>query len=96
MAAWMAFARTATKTSNQIISSANQSLKLIFQRRQLCNLACDKGKAYMKSTTLLSIYLLFFGSKRSIARFQVLCGSNLHRVLGICHLWRSAQKEEEV
>ncbi|XP_026445399.1 uncharacterized protein LOC113345988 isoform X1 [Papaver somniferum] len=42
MAAWMAFARTATKTSNQIISSANQSLKLIFQRRQLCNLACDK------------------------------------------------------
>ncbi|KAI3831661.1 hypothetical protein MKX03_021137 [Papaver bracteatum] len=42
MAAWVVFARTAmattTKTSHQ---SANQSSKLI-QRRELCNLACDK------------------------------------------------------
>ncbi|RZC85707.1 hypothetical protein C5167_026380 [Papaver somniferum] len=45
MAAWLAFARLAvaatTKTSHQMVSSANQSSKLI-RHRELCNLASGK------------------------------------------------------
>ncbi|KAI3927717.1 hypothetical protein MKW92_020417 [Papaver armeniacum] len=72
MAAWMAFARTAmattTKTSHQIVSTANQSSKLI-QRRELCDLASGKdplGPPKEKSYAGLKIcgaviYLGFWG-----------------------------------
>ncbi|KAI3920360.1 hypothetical protein MKX01_000699 [Papaver californicum] len=72
MAAWMAFARTAmgttSKITHQIVSSANQSSKLI-QRREPRSLACGKdphGPPKAKSFTRFRIcgalvYIGFWG-----------------------------------
>ncbi|KAI3988027.1 hypothetical protein MKX01_011816 [Papaver californicum] len=72
MAAWMAFARTAmgttSKIKHQIVSSANQSSKLI-QRREAHSLACGKephGSPKAKSFTGFRIcgglvYIGFWG-----------------------------------